>query len=598
MGIAPYLAENDEDSRFSRQEFMKTTAAALVRHALEQIGVRYTFGIPGVHNIELYDELLGSELITPMLVTHEGGGAFMADAISRATDSIGVLAIVPAAGITHAMSGIGEAFLDGVPMLIVSGGIRTDMDRTFQLHDVDQQALMRPLTKAQYKIERYEDAIPVVYEAYTTAISGEPGPVFIELPANLQLLTGEVDSMPGFEPAAARPAVDAEQIEAAVALLAAAERPGLFVGWGAKDVTADLVRVAEHLGAPVSTTLQGLGVFPGDHPLHAGFSFGPSAVPAAQNAFRDCDVMLAIGTRFAEICTGSYGAIPPQKLIHIDINPGAIGANHPTPIGICADARDAVPVLADKLVAGTEARDASPMAKIIADGKAAYRDEWLKHDSKGRVNPARFFLELRAQLQDDAIVIADDGNHTFLTAELMQINSGGNYLSPTDFNCMGYCVPATIAVKMALPGRQVVGIVGDGAFLMTGLESVTAAANDIGAIWFVFNDGELAQIAQAQEMPYQRTACTDIGKLDYAAFAAATGAEYVNIASDADLGEGIASALAHSGDNKPVLVNVHVDYSKKTQFTVGTVQTNLKRFDTKNKLRIVGRALKRKIFGA
>ena len=163
---------------------------------------------------------------------------------------------------------------------------------------------------------------------------------------------------------------------------------------------------------------------------------------------------------------------------------------------------------------------------------------------------------------------------------------------------MGYCVPATIAVKLALPQRQVVGIVGDGAFLMTGLESVTAASNDIGAIWFVFNDGELAQIAQAQEIPYQRTACTDIGKLNHEAFATAVGAEYVDIANDAGLADGISAALAASANNKPVLVNVHVDYSKKTQFTVGTVQTNLKRFDTKNKLRIVGRALKRKFFGA
>jgi acetolactate synthase-1/2/3 large subunit len=158
-------------------------------------------------------------------------------------------------------------------------------------------------------------------------------------------------------------------------------------------------------------------------------------------------------------------------------------------------------------------------------------------------------------------------------------------------------LPATIAVKFALPQRQVVGIVGDGAFLMTGLESVTAASNDIGAVWFVFNDGELAQIAQAQEIPYQRTACTDIGKLNHEAFAAAVGAEYVDIANDAGLADGISAALAASAGNKPVLVNVHIDYSKKTQFTVGTVQTNLKRFDTKNKLRIVGRALKRKFFG-
>ena len=577
---------------------MKTTAAALVRHALEQIGVRYTFGIPGVHNIELYDELVGSKTITPVLVTHEGGGAFMADAISRATDTIGVLAIVPAAGITHALSGVGEAFLDGVPMLVISGGVRTDMEHSFQLHDVDQQGIMKPLTKAQYKIERYEDAIPIVYEAYKTAVSGDPGPVFIEIPANLQLLTGDVDSMPPADIHVERPTVDEQQIKDAVALLGSARKPGLFVGWGAKDVTDDLIRIAEHLGAPVATTLQGLGVFPGNHPLHAGFSFGPSAVPASKNAFADCDVMLAIGTRFAEICTGSYGAVPPEKLIHIDINPGAIGANHKTPIGICADSRDAVPALADALLADVPARDGSAVEAALAKDKSAYRDEWLKHDSKGRVNPCRFFEELRVQLEDDAIVIADDGNHTFLTAELMRIHKGGNYLSPTDFNCMGYCVPATIAVKMALPQRQVVGIVGDGAFLMTGLESVTAASNDVGAIWFVFNDGELAQIAQAQEIPYQRTACTNVGKLNFEAFATATGADYVDIANDGDLRDGIAAALAASAANQPVLVNVHIDYSKKTQFTVGTVQTNLKRFDTKNKLRIVGRALKRKLFGA
>ena len=576
---------------------MKVTAAALVRHALEQIGVRYTFGIPGVHNIELYDELKGSEQILPVLVSHEGGGAFMADAISRATDTIGVLAIVPAAGITHAMSGIGEAFLDGVPMLIVSGGIRTDMDKKFQLHDVDQQALLKPLTKATYKIESYEEAIPAIYEAYRTATTGEPGPVFIELPANLQLLTGEVSGMPEYEAVEEQGVVDEQAISQAVAMLLSAERPGLFVGWGAKDVTDDLVSIAEHLGAPVATTLQGLGVFPGDHPLHAGFGFGRSAVPAARNAFKDCDVMLAIGTRFAEICTGSYGSIPPENLIHIDINADAIGANYKAAIGIHADARDAVPALAEALAVRGEARDRTAAELQIANDKAAYRAEWHKHDSGDRVNPCRFFDALRSQLDDDAIVVSDDGNHTFLTAELMTISKGGMFLSPTDFNCMGYCVPATIATKLALPERQVVGIVGDGAFLMTGLESVTAASNDIGTIWFVFNDGELAQIAQAQAVPYQRTTCTAVGSLNYEAFAAATGCGHVLISNDDDLEDGIASALAMAAANKPVVVDVRIDYTKKTAFTVGTLKTNLERFDTRTKLRVVGRALYRKFTG-
>lgn len=196
------------------------------------------------------------------------------------------------------------------------------------------------------------------------------------------------------------------------------------------------------------------------------------------------------------------------------------------------------------------------------------------------------------------MIVTDDGNHTFLTAELMTINGGGTYLSPTDFNCMGYCVPATIAVRLAQPERQVVGIVGDGAFLMTGLETVTAAANKVGAVWFVFNDGELAQIAQAQEIPYQRTACVVIGKLDFKAFADSTGCEYVLLDNDDALHEGIAEALRFADANRPVIVDVRIDYSKKTRFTTGTVATNLKRLDARNKIRIVGRALKRKLFGA
>jgi acetolactate synthase-1/2/3 large subunit len=330
---------------------MKHTAARLVRHALESIGTKFTFGIPGVHNIELYDELKASETILPVLVTHEVGAAFMADAVSRIGDSVGVLAIVPAAGITHAMSGVGEAYLDGVPMLVISGGIRTDMQQKFQLHDVDQQALMKPLTKATYRIDRYEDAIPTIYEAYRTATEGEPGPVFIEIPANLQLLTGEVDDMPEYAPVSERPSVDSTNISNAAELLSNAKHPGIFVGWGARHVADDIARIADHLGAPVSTTLQGLAAFPASHPLHTGMGFGPSSVPAAENAFKDCDAMLAVGTRFAEICTGSYGAVPPEDLVHIDINPDTLNANYPAKVAIAGDARDAVPALADAAAA-------------------------------------------------------------------------------------------------------------------------------------------------------------------------------------------------------------------------------------------------------
>jgi acetolactate synthase-1/2/3 large subunit len=573
---------------------MKKTAAWLVRHALEQIGVRFTFGIPGVHNIELYDELQASDRIEPVLVTHEGGAAFMADAVSRCSDQIGVLVVVPAAGLTHAMSGIGEAFLDGIPMLIISGGVRTDLQQGFQLHDIDQQALMRPLTKAAYRIESYDEVVDTVYRAYRTAIEGEPGPVYIELPANLQMVTGEAGEIPAFDAAVSRPSLDADAVSAAAAMLAAAARPGIFVGWGARYVTDDILRIAEHLGAPVATTLQGLEAFPADHPLHTGMGFGPSAVPAARNAFRDCDAMLAVGTRFAEICTGSFGAVPPANLVHIDINPAAIGRNHPTAVRIHADSRDAVPALAAELLRTSQARDSGDLRASIERDKRAWIEEWLNYDTGGRVSPGHFFAALRSRLDGDAIVVADDGNHTFLTAELLPIYRGGSYLSPTDFNCMGYCVPGVIGAKLAQPDRQVVGIVGDGAFLMTGLETVTAARAELGVVWFVFNDGELSQIAQAQQMPYQRKTCTVLGKLDYRAIAGGTGCEFVAIENNEDINAGIDQALEAAGRSRPVIVDVRIDYSKPTQFTRGTVKTNVQRFDARSKLRIVSRALWRK----
>jgi acetolactate synthase-1/2/3 large subunit len=574
---------------------MRKTAAWLVRQALEEIGVRHTFGIPGVHNIELYDELAESESILPLLVTHEVGAAFMADAVSRVSDTVGVLVVVPAAGLTHAMSGVGEAFLDGIPMLVISGGVRNDMQQGFQLHDVDQQALMRPLTKATYKIESYDEVVPTVYRAYLKAIEGEPGPVYIELPANLQLLSGEVAEVPAFKADITRPGLDTKLINEAATLLASAKRPGIFVGWGARGVAEDIRRIAEHIGAPVATTLQGLAAFPADHPLHTGMGFGPAAVPAARNAFNDCDVMLAVGTRFAEICTGSYGAVPPSKLVHIDINPGALGRNHPTPVPIHADARDAVPALADVLLNSSPSRDWAGLKESIAVDKAAWLEEWLAHDSKDRVNPGKFFSSLRSRLDRDAVIVADDGNHTFLTAELMPIYQGGNYLSPTDFNCMGYCVPGSIGAKLAQPDRQVIGIVGDGAFLMTGLETVTAVHNELGVAWFVFNDGELSQIAQAQELPYQRKTCTTVGTLDYGMLAAAVGSEYVAIDNNDVVDAGIDRVIGLIAENRPVIVDVRIDYSKKTQFTVGAVKTNFKRFDTRNKLRIISRALWRKM---
>ncbi len=577
---------------------MQKTGAWLFRNALEALGVRHTFGIPGVHTTEIYDELNMSNQIRPMLVTHEGGASFMADAVSRTSEQIGVLVVVPAAGLTHAMSGIGEAFLDGIPMLVVSGGVRTDTAHKYQLHDMDMQALMAPLTKKTFKVESHEAVMPTIFEAYDCAMTGEPGPVYVELPVNIQFTKGTVSEIPEPKPLIlCNKPLPKANIRAAAELLRAAKQPGIFLGWGAMAARESSVSIADSLNAPVATSLQGLAAFPHDHPLHTGMGYGPAAVPAAEAAFADCDVLLAVGVRFGEIATGSFSLPVPEKIIHVDINSHALGANYSAEIAIEADARPALEALADILSNSEKRSDTNNIGSLIAQNKKDYFDEWLDHDSGDKVNPGVFFSNLDKVLNDDAIILTDDGNHTFLTAELMPIRARRHFISPTDFNCMGYCVPAAIAAKLENREKQVVGIVGDGAFLMTAMEILTAAADNLGVVYFIFSDGELSQIAQAQQVPYNRKICTVLPALKYAPFAQSVGAAYVNIATNSDVENGIKQAIDLAEQGQPVVVEVNIDYDKKTRFTKGAMKVNLDRFDFITKMRFIGRALLRKITG-
>ncbi len=578
---------------------MKKTGAWLAVHALEQLGIEFTFGIPGVHTTELYDELNNSRRITPVLVTHELGAAFMADAVSRSSAHTGTLVIVPAAGATHAASGIGEAFLDGIAMLVISGGVRRDLGKRYQLHEIDQHAFLQPLTKATFRVERHDQIIPLLHEAHRIANEGEPGPVFVEIPVEIQLFPGEAGDIDRSPPAPPPPATpEPDSIARAAALLLAARRPALFVGWGGREAQQHLAAIAEHLQAPVATTLQGLASFPAEHPLHTGFGFGPAAVPAARNAFADCDCLLAVGTRFSEIATGSFGISVPERLIHIDINPRVFNANYPAALTLASDAAPALAALLAELRRQGPARppDRARQQRIAAD-KAAYLAEWLAHDSRGRINPARFFQTLRESLPDDAIMVVDDGNHTYLTAELFPVRSGGSLLVPTDFNAMGYAAPAAIGARLANPQREVCAIVGDGAFMMTCMEIATAARLELGVVYFVFHDGELSQIAQAQAIPYNRKPCTALGAIDFEGVATATGAHYLALTDEAALTATIAAARMHAGRGQPVIVDVAIDYGKRTAFTQGAVQTNFRRFPLAQRLRMVTRAIRRRITG-
>lgn len=600
---------------------LQKTAAQLTVYALEQLGITHTFGIPGVHNTELYDELYHSNTITPILVTHEQGGAFIAEGMSRVathsrnfainkTGNIGTLVIVPAAGLTHAASGIGEAYLDGVPMLILTGGVRQDTPFKYKLHDIDQLEAAKGITKAAFRVTDNNAVVDTIFKAYHIATSGVPGPVLVEIPVNLQLFPSGVDTpltwaqwQSQWQQQQAIPRLTQEavsQLELAVEKLLNAKQVGLFIGYGARLVKKELVEIAELLNAPVTTTLQGLSSFPHEHPLHAGFGFSPSAVPSAKNAIGKCDTLLTIGARFAEIPTGSFGltGLMPKTHIHFDIDPLVIGANYATDIGVVGDVIDTIPLLLQRLKAKIQPHQVAinmPLSKQIAKDKIDYRKSWYKADRKNKVNPVRFFDALRAIMPANSVTVLDDGNHTFLTAELYPIYQDELLLTPTDYNAMGYAVPAAIGAKLAEPSRDVVAVVGDGCFTMTCMEILTAKAHRLGILYCVFHDGELSQIAQAQQLPYQQKACTILPSLNIKGVATATGASYFLINRNKDLAKTLKKAYALTQKGEPVIVDIAIDYSKPTAFTKGTSRTTFKGFDKKTKVRFVQRILRRKL---
>jgi acetolactate synthase-1/2/3 large subunit len=288
----------------------KMTGGDIVVRALEDENVGFTFGIPGTHNIELYDSLARSRSVRPILVTDEQSASFMADGVARASGQLAAVNVVPGAGLTHALSGVAEAYLDCVPMLVLACGIRRDTGKAFQLHDVDQLAIARPVTKAQLRAEHGSEIYATVRRACQLARSAPAGPVVVEIPAEHYFFRHETELQPpGAE--LAPPAPQAEQAEHARQLIEASRRPLLYLGLGAMPAGADLVKLAERLNAPVATTISGKGVFNEKHPLWLWCGFGAAAPSFVRKIAASCDLTLTIGCRFSEVGTGSYGLPPP-----------------------------------------------------------------------------------------------------------------------------------------------------------------------------------------------------------------------------------------------------------------------------------------------
>ena len=567
---------------------MAEIGGRLVARALEDEGIELAFGIPGTHNIELYDALSESTRVRTILVTDEQSASFMADGAWRASGRMACVNVVPGAGLTHAMSGIAEAFMDTVPMLVLGCGIRRDTGRAFQLHDVDQSAMVAPVTKAQLRPATARELYATIRKACEIARSGSPGPVFVEVPAELYLLSHDVADEVRFVPAATVIAADATQ---AAAILNRAKRPLVYVGLGAAN--AKIVELIERLEAPASTTYQGKGVVPETHPLFLWPGFGDAAPGFVREIAKECDATLAIGCRFGEVATASYGLAPPGPLVHVDIDASVLGRNHETALAIQSDAGRFVESLLPQLV--QRPRD-EKLRDRIRRGHETVRQEWLGVRDTGRVPPFALLEALQRTFGDETIFTTDSGNGTFIAMEMLRLTAPGRFLGPIDYSCMGYAVPAAIGAKLARPAAPVVALAGDGAFLMTGLELLTAASEGAAVVVVVLRDRELAQIAQFQHTAMNRKTASIVGDYDVEGICRGVGVECLQLRHSAEIHSVLARAREIAQEGRPVAIDCAIDYSRKTFFTSGVVRTNFGRLPWRDRLRYAGRAILRRVF--
>ncbi|MGA7561217.1 MAG: thiamine pyrophosphate-binding protein [Terriglobales bacterium] len=571
----------------------KMTGGDIVVRALEDEGVRFTFGIPGTHNIELYDSLARSTSVRPVLVTDEQSASFMADGVARASGQLAAVNVVPGAGLTHALSGIAEAYLDGIPMLVLACGIRRDTGRSFQLHDVDQLAIARPVTKAQLRAEQGSEIYATIRRACQIARCAPAGPALVEIPAEHYIFRHDVDLElrdPAPTPPTAAP--QREQVEQARQWIEASRRPLIYVGLGALEASAELVALAERLNAPVATTISGKGVFDETHPLWLWCGFGAAAPSFVRKVAGSCGLTLAIGCRFSEVGTGSYGMTPPGKLIHVDIDRAVLGKNCPADLSLVSDAASFVDALLPQLKSRPVDEN---LRRDIRSGHEEVRQNWRTPNNSEGVYPPHLLEALQKLVGDAAIYTTDSGNGTFLAMECLRLPHPRSFLAPVDYSCMGYAVPAALGAALACPDRQVISLAGDGAFLMTGFELLTARQLNLPVMVLVLRDRELAQIAQFQQVALGRKTCTELPDYDLAAICRGVGVAYLALRSNNDAEAILKQALTVTASGRPVVVEVEIDYSEKTYFTRGVVRTNFGRLPWPDRIRFVLRALGRKL---
>ena len=516
---------------------MRITGGEAVVRSLAAHNVDTVFGIPGTHNLGIYEALRATGGIRHILARHEQGAAFMADGYARASGEVGVCISTTGPAALNTLASLGTAFSDSSPVLCIASQIPAEgigLDKGYLHECQDQLGSFAPVTKWRARADTVEAIPGVMREAFAQMLSGRPRPTAVEIPCDTLDLRDEV-TIPA--PAEVnRPAPDPEQVEQAARLLRAARRPVIWAGGGVitSDAGAELRRLAERLQAPIFTTVLGKGAVADDHPLAAGATI---LHPAARAFLAESDLMLAVGTRFTEEETDRWGLCLPDSLIHIDIDSDEIDRNYPATVGVVGDARAALQLI------NTQLQDLGRQENGSAAGIAKLRQKVWRYCQARAPEGVELVQTLRKALPRDTIIVSDLTVAAYWCRRLLDIYEPRTNIYPWGFCTLGFGLPAAIGAKVARPDRPVVVLCGDGGFLFNCQELAVAAQFDVPIVALVFNDAAYGVLRPQQEVRYGHAHAVDLVNPDFVALAGAFGVDGCRVTSIEQLGPAVAKAI-------------------------------------------------------
>jgi acetolactate synthase-1/2/3 large subunit len=471
--------------------------------ALQDEGCDVIFGYPGGVVIPFYDALMDSDL-RHLLVRHEQGAVHAADGYARATGKVGVCIATSGPGATNLVTGIANAYLDSIPIVAITGQVKSDLIGTDAFQEADTTGITLPIVKHSYLVQDAAELPQIIHEAFHIASTGRAGPVLIDIPVTASL--AEVayqrpDSLdlPGYRPTTKG---HVKQIRAAARAVNEAERPVLYIGGGviSSGAAPELLRVAELRRLPVATTLMGLGAFPETHELALGM-LGMHGTVTGNYAVHECDLLIAVGARFDDRVTGKLSAFAPKaRVIHIDVDPAEIGKNVEPVIPIVGDAKHVLADLAKDLEAleWTAERTAAWWAKL-----KGWQDEYPLHyedPTDGTLAPQFVVQEIDRVTESSAVICTDVGQHQMWATQYYTYTFPRQWISSGGLGTMGFGLPASIGAKVGRPEATVIDISGDGGFQMTVQELATAVNYDIPVVVAILNNHYLGMVRQWQDL--------------------------------------------------------------------------------------------------